>query len=276
MEFGYKFKSSFFGFSKKDVVKCIKELNESHQEALSELEEQVGTAETEKKELDVKLAGAHSAIVELNRQLEESEKKTEALETVVRRLIDNRNDNETEISQLKQRVTAQNNQNAELILKNNELNRKLNEANSRVEKYDALTKDISDIMLEAQQMSLRLKEEAGEEASRIVEDAKQSAARVRSDLDQFQRRVGQISRSLEQLTGSLRDEIGKIERSFDDVNGTLDSLGTAENPPAEPKEKAEVVDRTDKAAVPPKKTFEGQVHRNGTVDFFGKFREWLK
>lgn len=275
MEFGYKFKSSLFGFSKKDVMRCIKELNETHQVTLAELEEEGRAAQAQKREVDAKLTEAHSAVVELKRQLEEAEKKNAALETVVRRLVDNRNENEAEISQLKQRVTAQNNQNAELLLKNNELYRKLGEANSKVEKYDALTKDISDIMLEAQQMSLHLKEEAGEEASRIVEDAKQSVVLVRSDLDQFQRRVGQISRSLEQLTGSLHEEVVKIERSFDDVNITLDSLGVPENTPV----KAERESKSEKPVAPlPQKTGDTgrAAHRNGSVDFFGKFREWLK
>jgi chromosome segregation ATPase len=275
MEFGYKFKSSLFGFSKKDVVKCIKELNEAHQEALSELEEEGRAVEAEKRELDAKLSEAHGAVVELKRQLEEAEKKNTALEAVVRRLVENRNENETEISQLKQRVAAQNNQNAELLLKNNELYRKLEEANSKVEKYDALTKDISDVMLEAQQMSLRLKEEAGEEASRIVEDAKQSAVRVRGDLEQFQRRVSQISRSLEQLTASLHEEVVKIERSFSDVTVTLDSLGVPEKPVV----KAERDPKLERPVAPlPKKTGDtGQAaHRNSSTDFLGKFREWLK
>ena len=275
MEFGYKFKSSLFGFSKKDVMRCIKELNETHQVTLAELEEEGRATQAQKREVDAKLTEAHSAVVELKRQLEEAEKKNAALETVVRRLVDNRNENEAEISQLKQRVTAQNNQNAELLLKNNELYRKLGEANSKVEKYGALTKDISDIMLEAQQMSLHLKEEAGEEASRIVEDAKQSVVLVRSDLDQFQRRVGQISRSLEQLTGSLHEEVVKIERSFDDVNITLDSLGVPENTPV----KAERESKSEKPVAPlPQKTGDTgrAAHRNGSVDFFGKFREWLK
>lgn len=273
MEFGYKFKSALFGFSKRDVVKCIKELNETHQEAIEELEEQGRTAEAEKREKEEKLSEAHSVLLELKRQLEEADKKTEALESVVRRLVDNRNDNEMEISQLKQRVTAQNNQNAELVLKNNELNRRLGEAESKVEKYDALTKDISDIMLEAQQMSLHLKEEAEEEAGRIVEDAKQSAVQVRADLDQFQRRIGQISRSLEQLTGSLHEEIGRIERSFDDVNGTLDSFGMSQPSPALQEESP-----AEKPAVPlqRKTTGSAPVHRSGNVDFFGKFKEWLK
>ncbi len=273
MEFGYKFKSALFGFSKKDVMKCIKELNETHQDELTELKSKENTLETEKCETAAKLVQAHGAVVELKRQLEESEKKGAALETVVKRLVENRNENENEISQLKQRVTAQNNQNAELLLKNNELYRKLNEANSKVEKYDALTKDISDIMLEAQQMSLHLKEEAGEEASRIVEDAKQSAVRVRADLEQFQKRVGQISRSLEQLTGCLHDEVARIERSFDEINGSLDSLGVAENVPVKPDEKA----KQDKPVAPlPKKSIGHSVQRGNSTDFLGKFKGWLR
>ena len=125
--------------------------------------------------------------------------------------MDNRADNESEISQLKQRVAAINNKAGELQLKNNELARKLSEANEKVEKYDALTQDISDVMLEAQQMSARLREDAHEEAAQIVDGARQSAARARSDMDLFQRRIGQISHSLEQLVQKLQKEIGRIE-----------------------------------------------------------------
>lgn len=270
MEFGYKFKSSLFGFSKKDVMQCIKELNETHQQTAAELEESRNKAERERDVLSVKLSEAHEAVVTQKRILEENQKKTEALETVVRRLVENRAENEREISQLKERLTAQNNRNAEFLLKNNELTRKLNDATAKVEKYDALTKDISDIMLEARQMSLHLKEEAGEEASRIVENAKDSAVKVRADLDQFQRRIGQISRSLEELTNSLREEIGRMERSFDEVNESMDALDVPEAVRAE--------DGVKKAETPAKKSdpFRQAVHKGGAVDFFGKFKEWLK
>jgi len=266
MEFGYKFKSALFGFSKKDVMRCIRELNESHQEELVELEEEGRAAAAKQQEAEQKLSNTSEALVELKRQLEENQTKNTALETVVRRLVENRNDNEAEISQLKQRITAQNNQNGELVLKNNELERKLREANEKVRRYDELTKDISDIMLEAQKMSTRLRDDAEKEAAGILADAHRSSAKVRADLDVFRTRVAEISRSLEQLTESLHAEVGKIETSLGEVNDSVEALGV---PPAEPS-------LFEKAPQPVKRAPESTPSRRGSVDFFGKFREWLK
>ena len=275
MEFGYKFKSALFGFSKRDVMRCIGELNAAHEEALSELREQCQAAEQNGSDLSGRLQAAHEALLELKRQLRGQEKKSAALETVVKRLVDNRADNESEISQLKQRVAAINNKAGELQLKNNELARKLSEANEKVEKYDALTQDISEVMLEAQQMSARLREDAHEEAAQIVDGARQSAARARSDMDLFQRRIGQISHSLEQLVQNLQKEIGRIEESFTELNDGLDQLKTPE---------AEMPQREITGTKPPespkavrKPPLETAGRKNsGVTDFFGKFREWLQ
>ena len=80
MEFGYKFKSALFGFSKHDVMRCIGELNTAHEEALSELREQCQATEQNSSDLSGRLQAAHEALLELKRQLREQEKKSAALE----------------------------------------------------------------------------------------------------------------------------------------------------------------------------------------------------
>lgn len=279
MEFGYKLKTALFGFSKRDVLKCVEELNATHEEALSDLREQVSAAEAAGVAVEEKLGDAREAVLELNRRLEDQQKKSVALETVVKRLVENRTDSENEISQLKERVTADNNRFAELVLKNNELARKLNEANQKVEKYDALTQNISDVMLEARQMSAHLREDAEEKAGRILEGARESAAQVRTDLDLFQRKIGQIGSSLEKLMDSLQDEVGRIEQSFDDLNDGLDRLEDVPErvQPGQPDEKPESTPAEPAKAERKQTAQERPVHKpSGVTDFFGKFREWLQ
>lgn len=289
MDFGYKFKSALFGFSKKDVIRCIEELHASHEETVEQLNQQLAETKQELADVNAKLTESNTAVVELNRRFEEQRQKNAALEKVVKRLVDSRSEAEKDMTLLKQRATAANNKSAEMILKNNELARKLKEAQEKVEKYDRLTQDISDVMLEARQISEKIREDANEEAAGIVEGAKQSVASIRADMDLFQRKICQVSHSLEQVTQNLRREVGRIEDSFTELNDRMDRLEIPQPVPAQ--EEAEIKDAKEavQADVPVQPPAESRpvsreerktavkasartAHRNSVTDLIEKFK----
>lgn len=259
MDFGMKFKTSLFGFSKKDVISCIQELNESHQQELEEVRLEVAAAQKKYDELQEISAETSRMLSDSEQQCEQYQKKNQALESVVKRLVEERKDGETEITRLRQASLTNSSRISELQFSNHELQRKLDEAEDKLDKYNELCENISDVMLDAQKISTQLQQDAERQAKRIVDEAQRSVEQIGSDARRYHSELDQISQSLNDVIAQLQKRLEEMEKSFSESGSSVE-------------------DERETAPVPEKKPVRrvASGHSSAANDFLGKVKEWLK
>ena len=259
MDFGMKFKTSLFGFSKKDVISCIQELNESHQQELEEVRLEVAAAQKKYDELQEISAETSRMLSDSEQQCEQYQKKNQALESVVKRLVEERKDGETEITRLRQASLTNSSRISELQFSNHELQRKLDEAEDKLDKYNELCENISDVMLDAQKISTQLQQDAERQAKRIVDEAQRSVEQIGSDARRYHSELDQISQSLNDVIAQLQKRLEEMEKSFSESGSSVE-------------------DERETVPVPEKKPVKrvASGHSSAANDFLGKVKEWLK
>lgn len=258
MDFGMKFKTALFGFSKKDVISCIQELNESHLQDLEEVRLEVAEMQKKCDEFQEACEENGRRLSDSVQQCEQYQKKNQALESVVKRLIEERKEGEAEITRLRQTSLANSSRISELQFSNHEFQRKLDEAEDKLEKYSELCENISDVVLDAQKISAQLQQDAQQQAKQIVDEAQRSVGQIGSDARQYRNELDQISESLNDVILQLQKELEEIEKNFSGNSSLAEELKVV--PVLEKK--------PVKRAAP--------CRSSAANDFLGKVREWLK
>jgi chromosome segregation ATPase len=267
MDFGLKFKTALFGFSKKDVVRCIQELNEDHSEELEELRAEISEIQKKYESLQKVIEEKEQLISTYVQQRDEQQKKNQALESVVKRLIDERKDAEAEITRLRQASLSNSSRISELQFSNHDLQKKLDEAEDKLDKYNELCENISDVMLDAQRASAQLQQNAEHEAKQIVDEAHRSVEQIGDDARKYHHELDTISQSLNNAILQLQTQLENMENRFSASDEKEQEMKASEERLATANEKKAKSFSTARYTS----------HRPTTAnDFLGKVKEWLK
>ena len=231
MEYGNRFKRSLFGgFKRADVLKCFEELSEEKTNEINDLL-------TEKQKLSDQLGAAKASLEQAEevRKAIEQEKDSLAREAEeLKQIVEDQNTRleratgETEKAASESRASLQLLKERDVKIafledKTQKLTLKLEASESKSRKYDKLSVEIGEMMLEAKQSAEQIIRQAQLRSEQMAAEADTAVDTLSLDLETFLQQLGQIKNSLHSLMGSVDNQLQSIENSLSSAQENIRS-----------------------------------------------------
>ena len=198
-------KTSFFGgFDKKEVLSYIDNLREQNRVMGQELETHINEVSTARNELSQQVSSFESKLSEMERQLEERSGKikelTGMIDSLKEEIGDERQKNVEQKMQLQRQFDA-----------NKLLEAKAKQFEFKAKRYDDVSAQIGDIMLEAKQSASEVIERAETQAQEIKGDAVITTKRITLEMKNMRTELVEVRRQIEQMLGGLNSKLDEID-----------------------------------------------------------------
>lgn len=261
MEYGNRFKRSLFGgFKRADVLKCFGELSEEKTTEINELhadKQKLGEELEAAKAAQEQAKAAQTAIEEEKEALaREAEALKQIVESQNARLDQAVKDAEKAASESKASLQLLKERDVKIAFledKVQKLTLRLEASESKSQKYDKLSVEIGEMMLDAKQSAEQIIRQAQLRSDQMAAEADTAVDTLFLDLDTFLQQLSQIKNSLHTLMGSVDNQLQSIENSLSSAQENIRSYKSGRQaPPAD--EKQEKDDAPEEAA-PPKSHF---------------------
>lgn len=198
-------KTSFFGgFNKKEVLSYIDNLREQNRVMGQELETHINEVSTARSELTEQVSSFESKISEMERQLDERSSKIKELTGMIDSLKDEIGDERKKNVEQKMELQKQ-------CDTNKLLEARAKQFEFKAKRYDDVSAQIGDIMLEAKQNAREAIERAENEAQEIKGDAVITTRRITAEMKNMRADLVEVRRQIEQMLGGLNSKLDEID-----------------------------------------------------------------
>ena len=243
MEYGGRFRRAFFGgFRRKDVLKCFDEFSaektdeinglnqqledvrkqlEEKESALTKAEEEQAGLASEKEELTQRLSACEA---ELERQKELAEAARAAKEKAEA-------ESKASLQLLKERDVKI----AFLTDKSQALAQKLEESERKGKKYDDLSVEIGEMMLEARHSAEQIIRQAKERSAQMTAETGHEVDRLSADLTLFLQQLNHIKATMHSLTDGVDTKIQSLEASISTTQANISAFRRSTGEPHDSK-----------------------------------------
>lgn len=265
MEYGEKFKKSFFGgFNRQDVLKCFEEVNDEHQKTVARFQRATEDLQKENDALKAKSEEHQKEADELKAQLEELKKtaaetaqSTAELEEKLNSALENNKRLSARAEELQREVASQKALNSKLVMRrdvleanNKQLSAKLQEFNEKQTKEKA-SLEIGEIMMEAKNAADKIVARAHEKSNKLKEVTNQEANQAEKQFDQTREKLAATMDSFKNFSAEVIRDLEKLQNDLKNAKVHIHE----EHVKAEPSKEEKVVDFAPKTAEEPKKGF---------------------
>ena len=245
MEYGNRFKRSLFGgFRRQDVLKCFDEFSAEKTDEIAELNRQIQELQGQLSDRDEKLGSAEKEAAQireeqenLREKLAECEKILEIQKTQLLSVGDAKSKAESESKASIQLLKERDVKIAFLEDKAKKLTLKLEESERKGQKYDSLSIEIGEMMLEAKASAEAIIHQAEAKSEQVTADTTQAVGQLSADLTLFLQQLNHIKATMHTLTDGVDTKIQSLEAS---ISSTQDNLSAFQKSrPVSPKRKEE-------------------------------------
>ena len=232
MEYGRRFKRSLFGgFKRRDVLQCFDEYAAEKADEISEL-----TARIE--DLQKKLSEGEAAVARAKEENEQAQKDQAALREKLseyEKILELQKTQLLSASENKSRAEAESKASLQLLKerdvkiafledKTQKLTLKLEESERKGKKYDSLSVQIGEMMLEAKSSAEGIIRQAEARSVQMTAEASQAVDRLSADLNLFLEQLNHIKTTMHSLTDGVDTKIQSLEASISSTQDNLSSF----------------------------------------------------
>lgn len=229
MAYNNRFRRSMFGgFRRKDVLECFEKFSEEKADEVKELTDQIEELrlqldqkeeqlrlqqETFAEERDALIAEKEEILAEKAQMVAEREQIDEQVNAIKQVMLEQkaqmdgmtlaREQAESESKASRQLLKERDVKIAFLEDKNQKLILKMEGFERKSRKYDALSVEIGEMMLEAKQSAESIIRQAEERSARLAADADHEVERLSADLTQFLQQLNEIESSINSTQSNL-------------------------------------------------------------------------
>ena len=210
-----KFKKSLFGgFRRRDVLQFIEEFAGEKADEIHDLTEKVNQLQTKlndtQAELQTRCAERNQIATERAELEERAKKQEERLAVVEEELAKVTSESKASLQLLKERDVKI----AFLEDKAQKLTIKLEACESKSRKYDKLSVEIGEMILEAKQSAEVIIRQAEHRSAELTAETDAAVDSLSADLQCFLQQLGQIKTNLHTMLGNVDSQIETIENSL--------------------------------------------------------------
>lgn len=266
------FQTSLFGFSKKQVLAHLEGLAATHQNDLNTLRTEWEQTGNRNEQLRQQITALELQVRGTSEKDDRQKKRVDTLETIVKRLIEERDKAEEEISRLRKVNLGNSNRIAELQLQTHTLQRKLDEAEDRLEQETGSAQNIGEILAEAQRLSGQLQQEAQAKAEQILNSAQNSAVEIHTDLIDCRMQVVEAAEILSSAMQELQAGLGQLDK----IMNSLDKAPLQTDSPVRELPLAQTAPKQIEISAPISAESSNSERSDAVDDWMNKVKEWLK
>lgn len=210
-----KFKKSLFGgFRRRDVLQFIEEFAGEKADEINELTEKVNQLQTKlndtQTELQTRCAERNQIATERAELAEKAKKQEERLAAIEMDLAKRESESKASLQLLKERDVKI----AFLEDKSQRLAVKLEACENKSRKYDQLSVEIGEMILEAKQSAEVIIRQAEHRSAELTAETDAAVDHLSADLQCFLQQLGQIKANLHTMLGNVDAQIETIENSL--------------------------------------------------------------
>lgn len=232
MEYGGRFRRAFFGgFRKKDVLKCFDEFSAEKADEINDLNQQLEEVRKQLSEKESALAEAEEAQTRTASEKEELEQKLTACETELQQqrefaqaAKEAREKAEAESKASLQLLKERDVKIAFLTDKSQALAQKLEESERKGKKYDDLSVEIGEMMLEAKHSAELIIRQAQERSAQMAAETGHEVDRLSADLTLFLQQLNHIKATMHSLTDGVDTRIQSLEASISTTQASISAF----------------------------------------------------
>ncbi len=234
-----KFKKSLFGgFRRKDVLQFIEEFTAEKADEIHDLTERTNQLQTDfdaaQAELQARCAERNWLATERAKLEETTKQQEERLSALEEELAKSTSESKASLQLLKERDVRI----AFLEDKTQRMTIKLEACESKSRKYDKLSVEIGEMILEAKQSAEAIIRQAEHRSEELTAKTDEAVNTLSDDLQGFLEQLGQIKANLHTMLGNVDAQIETIEHSLNTANSRIQSY-QSNKPTLQPQEEAE-------------------------------------
>ncbi|MFV0498210.1 MAG: hypothetical protein ACK5L0_08630 [Candidatus Fimivivens sp.] len=204
-------RTSFFGgFEKKEVLTYIDKLREQNRTMAQELTDHISEVSTARTQFSEQVSSFESKITEMEHQLEERGSKIRELTGTVDSL-------RNEVSQQKLRqierekdLQQQKDQNRQLVVQ-------LQNYEYKAKRYEDVSTQLGEIILEANQRAADTVEQAQEQAAHIKQNAITASRKITAEVSLMRNEISNVRVQLEDLMSNFTTRLDEVDQMLIDI-----------------------------------------------------------
>lgn len=229
MEYGGRFRRAFFGgFRKKDVLKCFEEFSAEKTDEINALTGQLEELKKQLAEKDTALSAAQEGQASLSSQKEELEQRLSALEEELAQQQEDakaaRAEKEKAESESKASLQLLKERDVKIAFLNDKsqaLAHQLEESERKGKKYDDLSIEIGEMMLEAKHSAELIVRQAQDRSAKMTAETGQELSRLSADLTLFLQQLSHIKATMHSLSDGVDTKIQSLEASISSTQASI-------------------------------------------------------
>lgn len=232
MEYGTRFKRSLFGgFKRADVLKCFEEMTEEKASEIKELQDKIDA-------LNQELSASQAAVEQITAEKETIVAQKEELSDSLKQTEDQLSEQRTRAEQAEEegkRALSESKASLQLLKerdvkiafledKSQKLAIKLEASESKSRKYDSLSVEIGEMMLEAKRSAEAIIRQAELRSEQVAAQTDIAVDTLSQDLNLFLQQLNHIKLNLHTLVGSVDNQLQSIETSLSGAQENIRSF----------------------------------------------------
>lgn len=249
MEQGFSFKTSLFGgFEKKAVLKFISEQIEQRTLAENESAKQIQELSQKAQAMESRAADYENRVTHLEETLIERDSRMNKAEALAQDLT-------AQVERLSAALREKDREVQIQAERNRQLQQKAEEMEQKAIKYDAISEEIGELMLEAKKNAAAVEKQARCSAEQIVGGARTGAIAYRNLFGAVCQEVQQMHAGMQQSQQQLEEQMAELEeqlrRMMQELGENLAALDEPSGPAQDTPDEEEPGDALQEPVVPP-------------------------